>query len=61
MSFTPEQTAKGILATISRGDWSLAASRLRAVPHDQTRAKVAAIVGKSLSADELAVWRRYYS
>ena len=57
--FTPEQTARGILSTIARGDWSLAAARLSEVPA-ATRLKVARLVDAGLSSSERATWQNYY-
>lgn len=59
MAFTTQQTAAGILTTISRGDWSLAVSRLKQAPAKMQSA-AARIVEQALSADELAIWWRYW-
>jgi hypothetical protein len=57
--FTPQQIANGILTTFSRGNYSLAVSRMRAVEGDKDRDQVINIVRRSLTKEELSVLQRY--
>lgn len=58
MRFTPAQRAQGILTTFSRGDYSLAVARLMELKGKEREA-IHALVVRSLTAEELKVWRRY--
>lgn len=58
-TFTPQQTALGILTTFQMGNYSLAITRLSAVRPLTRRDEVQKIVEAKLTKDELQTWRLY--
>jgi len=58
MAFTADATARGVLSTIRRGDYSLAVARVNELS-PRKRAKVVTLVRKGLDPDLLKIWSGY--
>lgn len=56
--YTPEQTARGILKTFERGDYSIAGARLRDLSTTK-RQDVLTIVRVAMTHEQWGVFRRY--
>lgn len=58
MKFTPEQTARGLATTISRGDYSVAAARFAQVAPAKRPAVLTALKA-AIGADLYRIFARY--